>query len=176
MKKVVWIILILLFALPLSMATAQDPAPNTTQDNACYEGGSMAGKCDTEWEWVCGWYLARWEANGGWNAVGNSLNNACASLLPPRPAENFATDSSGSAVVAGPGCIPFFGGFYVNFVGFSIAAPTIIYDDTNCTNDVSMIGTALVYAADIVAAEALCQNTFGLAVFNNPAPNIYTCI
>lgn len=49
---------IMLFVLP---ALAADDAA----DNACYDGGSMAGKCnlsteaETEWAWTCGWYIAR---------------------------------------------------------------------------------------------------------------------
>lgn len=51
---------IMLFVIP---ALAADDAA----DNACYEGGSMAGKCnlsteaETEWAWTCGWYIARAE-------------------------------------------------------------------------------------------------------------------
>lgn len=39
--------------------------PNDPDDNdranACYEGGSMEGKCDEEIEWSAGWYLIRYE-------------------------------------------------------------------------------------------------------------------
>jgi len=35
------------------------PACFTPEDNACYAGGAMEGKCDTEWEWLGGWHLAR---------------------------------------------------------------------------------------------------------------------
>jgi hypothetical protein len=37
-----------------------DPAVNE-RANACYEGASLAGKCDTEEMWVAGWYLIRFE-------------------------------------------------------------------------------------------------------------------
>lgn len=83
MKKVFWLILIIVVAFPMNMISAQEP--NTKEDNACYEGGSMAGKCDTPWEWVCGWYLARWEANGGWSTKNNLFNDSCVSLLPSVP-------------------------------------------------------------------------------------------
>ena len=37
-----------------------DPAINP-RANACYDGGTMEGKCDTEWEYNAGWYLIRFE-------------------------------------------------------------------------------------------------------------------
>lgn len=89
MKKAIWILLIIVLAFPIGMVSAQEPG--TKEDNACYEGGSMAGKCDTPWEWVCGYYLARWEANGGWATPNNPFNDACASLLPPLPSAEAAS-------------------------------------------------------------------------------------
>lgn len=55
------LVCLILFALPV-LATEESAA-----DNACYEGGSLAGKCDwpteaeNEWAWTCGWYIARAE-------------------------------------------------------------------------------------------------------------------
>lgn len=83
MKRVLLLILVFALLIPIGITTAQEPG--TKADNACYEGGSMAGKCDTEWEWVCGYYLARWESAGGWNTPNNLFNSACISLLPPPP-------------------------------------------------------------------------------------------
>jgi hypothetical protein len=37
-----------------------DPRTNE-RANACFEGGSMAGKCDAVNEWEAGWYLIRFE-------------------------------------------------------------------------------------------------------------------
>jgi hypothetical protein len=55
------IIVALSAALGLGLIAADDsqPEPGTPEDNACYDGGLMAGKCDTDWEWNGGWYLAR---------------------------------------------------------------------------------------------------------------------
>lgn len=39
---------------------ANDPELNPNA-NACLEGGSMAGKCNSDWEWTCGWHLIRLE-------------------------------------------------------------------------------------------------------------------
>jgi hypothetical protein len=54
------LMLVLSAALGLGLIAAEDaPEPNTPEDNACYEGGVMAGKCDSDWAWKGGWYLAR---------------------------------------------------------------------------------------------------------------------
>jgi len=37
-----------------------DPAVNE-RANACYEGGTLEGKCDSQLEWDAGWYLIRYE-------------------------------------------------------------------------------------------------------------------
>jgi hypothetical protein len=33
---------------------------DSSMDNECYEDGTMAGRCNTEWDWNGGWYLARY--------------------------------------------------------------------------------------------------------------------
>jgi len=37
-----------------------DPNEND-RANACYEGGTLEGKCITDLEWIAGWYLIRFE-------------------------------------------------------------------------------------------------------------------
>ncbi len=37
-----------------------DPRVNE-RANACYDGGTLAGKCDEQAEWDAGWYLIRFE-------------------------------------------------------------------------------------------------------------------
>ncbi|MBZ0305231.1 MAG: hypothetical protein K8I82_04100, partial [Anaerolineae bacterium] len=64
-----------------------EPSAGSKGDNACHEGGSMAGKCDTEWEWTCGWYLARFEAG-----VNSGVPASCQILvdLIPKPPQDEA--------------------------------------------------------------------------------------
>lgn len=93
MKRLMLVLLAIALWIPIGMVNAQEPLPGTKEDNACNPGGSMAGKCETPWHWVCGYYLARWEAAGGWNTQGNVLNDACVSLLPTAP------EASGSGII-----------------------------------------------------------------------------
>ena len=54
----------LMCVLGLSLA-AQDAEPNdprvNERANACYDGGTLEGKCQIEEEWKAGWYLIRVE-------------------------------------------------------------------------------------------------------------------
>jgi len=66
------------------ISSASEPKPETPEDNACYAGGAMEYKCDTDWEWTCGWYLARWITAGGWQ--GNFvMPTDCLILIILRP-------------------------------------------------------------------------------------------
>lgn len=81
------VVILIATAVPLSNVTAQQPLPGTPQDNACNIGGTMEGKCDTQWEWTCGWYVAQWFNKGGWNTANNTIPDWCLPdiLLPPKP-------------------------------------------------------------------------------------------
>lgn len=70
MKRYTTVLLTCFVVLLMSLAVmAQDaPADGSPADNACFEGGSLAGKCDwptaaeRDWAWTCGWYIARVES------------------------------------------------------------------------------------------------------------------
>jgi hypothetical protein len=69
MKRLLLIILLFLFSLLLVNAeegfddqgNPNDPAINE-RANACYDGGEWEGMCDTEIEWIGGWYRIRLRA------------------------------------------------------------------------------------------------------------------
>lgn len=88
-----WMILLVLF-IPMGVVYADDPAPGSPQDNACYEGGVLAGVCSTPQDWECGYSFARWEAAGGLSGR-NSIAIGCESLLLPI-IENIALGGYGS--------------------------------------------------------------------------------
>lgn len=68
------VLLIALFALTLASAAQEETVTELPEDNACYAGGSLEGKCDwptdaeDEWAWTCGWYIARAENGVIWRA------------------------------------------------------------------------------------------------------------
>ena len=80
MKHIILIGLVLVVLLgAFSMVSAQD------SDNAC-AGGLLDGRCNSDWAWICGYYLEHWQAAGGWNSS-YAFPDWCdpASLLPPKP-------------------------------------------------------------------------------------------
>ena len=88
MKHLIKVILLVAFiitsAFPLAIVHADEPAIGSPEDNACNPSGVMDGKCDTDWEWGCGYYLARWLSAGGWSGTYHMIAD-CVSLLPPVP-------------------------------------------------------------------------------------------
>lgn len=56
-----------------------DPTIND-RANACYADGSMAGKCDSVWEWTCGWHIIRLEQG---LITREQVPQFCESLVPP---------------------------------------------------------------------------------------------
>jgi hypothetical protein len=70
LKQLIVMLLVLLSISGAVMAEAgfddegnpNNPAVNE-RANACYEGGSLEGKCDTQEEWDAGWYLIRYQVN-----------------------------------------------------------------------------------------------------------------
>lgn len=174
MKKILWLLLIILLVVVVTPLHAQEPTVGSKEDNACNEGGSMAGKCDTPWEWVCGYYLARWEEAGGWSG-GYNLPTWCESVLPARPVDPI----TGAVVVVGPGCVSVPGWWSVDFKGgFTIPAPVFSYPPMDCTAAPNgQFLNPMVYAVNQPAAAALCQSTFLRP--NTTAtqhPNIFQCI
>jgi hypothetical protein len=67
LKVKLLMLLMVLFALTLASAAQDENTGESPEDNACYAGGSLEGKCDwptdaeDEWAWTCGWYIARAE-------------------------------------------------------------------------------------------------------------------
>lgn len=65
--RIYFLIFSLITAVAIGVgATAQmTQDPLLENDNECFAGGLMEGQCETEWHWVCGWYIRNWRVNGG---------------------------------------------------------------------------------------------------------------
>jgi len=120
MKKPISLVLlfalIALVALPLGLlpTSAQTETPdsllctedgsngilcNTVADNECFPGGDLAwtsgnGPCEqgNEQLWVCGWYLARYNAH-----LISTMPLDCQWVFPPTPTPTLLKHSVGSA-------------------------------------------------------------------------------
>jgi len=148
MKRFLPIVLILIFATVLvqaedDMGNVNDPGEND-RANACYDDGSLAYKCDTDWEWECGWYLIRFEYD---SLSRDNFPDWCASLLPP--IEENSTEVEG--------CRPHLGSYLYFGSGNYLASGAPTYSDARCTNAYSNINSDLVYApGGSTEATAIC--------------------
>lgn len=146
MKTFALIGIALLLLLLVPVVGAQQPTSGV--DNACEAGGSMAGKCTSEWHWTCGWYVARYER--GEFSLGQVPADCAASLIvpylpPTQVVEQFCTMTTqiypstftfayapGSAVPAGTYAVAsdkVFGGGAAteHFADYFSSKPAIVY-------------------------------------------------
>lgn len=162
----------LIFAQSDDQGDPNNPLSNG-RANACYAGGSMEGKCDTEWEWEAGWYLIRFE----YGLISREDFFAqYAGLLPAEviPTEVEAVVSSTPVFVCGG---PVYGSLYVKF-GTSdfLASPVSSYSDSSCTTPDTLIFLNLVYTtAGNSAATNLCISRFSATTAALLGNNIYYC-
>lgn len=159
--------------------------PTTNPDaNACYEGGSFDGKCDTtdvngddkiddfdrDWMYAAGWYQIRWECSM------IAREDIPASFRPPL----IVFSSSGGTNSAGGGgnnCILFAGGYFsVNPAGQFIPVGATRYDDSTCTFSTLPTNTfTMAYAPGGSAqADALCAGA-GFINGGSLAGDFYDC-
>jgi hypothetical protein len=143
-------LLLLLAFLSFALDDQGNPNDPTVNDraNACYEDGSMAGKCDTAWEWEGGWYLIRFQFN---LISREDFPTQYTILLPPLPEEETTEYHLG--------CFPVGDGLYAKFNdGNYLPSPATYYNNAACTNVWGSSGYALVYAPSGEAdALTICQ-------------------
>jgi hypothetical protein len=184
MQRLLGIVFIFTLLLTsVGLAGAQEPPINTPADNACNEGGAMAGKCgNSEWAWTCGWHLARWLTRGGWGGT-YAMPDTCAILLPPRPPVSVAgsTDSTTAAFVDNTritGCVLINPGTYASLTNaLSIPAGTQVFSDASCSVGAGILGTNFVYDPSPLGsnADALCLAEFSLPRSIGAGPNFHLC-
>ena len=158
LRRSLLIIFILSITISLVLAVDDQGNPNdptvNERANACYDDGSMGGKCETDWEWVCGWHLIRFEYDLIERA---DFLAACSSVLPPEaiPEQPATTVSTGSNLI----CIEFVSGYYLDFSDSNFLFPALIYSDANCSVfNVIETSSPLVNAPDVGAASTICAN------------------
>ena len=138
------------------------PECGTRADNECYEGGTMAGKCDNEWLWKAGWEIARF--NDG-RLTREQVNEAWRFLLPP-PVEEVPG-------VTGlvPGCYQSFDRSYdLEYFGpINTAHNSLMWDssDGSCSGNI-VYEDAIIYATSLSEALDLCE-----MVWSDPFIDVY---
>lgn len=151
-----------------------DPNENE-RANACFDGGSIEGKCETSWEWECGWYLIQFD----YNLIDREVFPTwCVTLLPPEIVQETA-DTGFS--YPGADCIPVSATpRYTDFGGGNYLEYLTGLDNPSCT-PVGRASTSkypLVYAPEgLAAANDICiAHGHGNVILGPSGDNVYYCI
>lgn len=135
-----------------------DPNENE-RANACYEGGSMEDKCDTDWEWMCGWYIIRLDPQN--EASRAEFPPACINLLPPQiivePVSSSAPPVLGG-LVAGCYTSTSFSTWSVIWNGGNGPQVVDYYLNNNCAGAPHYANHATFYFGTFAEAVIVCQN------------------
>ena len=155
-----------------------DPAVND-RANACFAGGDMEGKCDTEWEWMCGWHIIRLDDPQD-EASRTAFPPACASLLPALNVIEPQTPVIITFHTAG--CVKYqddaAGVFSIDFGGGNYKPlGTQTYETANCTPPLGITsGVPVVYAPDgAAAARILCTTNGHTSLGDRLLNGVYKC-
>lgn len=174
MRRFLLIVTLFIGVMLGNLTTAQESTNEI--DNECYTGGELEGKCTTEWDWTCGWYIRNWRNTGGpipdWcHYQINPVPAASAVVNPPKPVPQYP---SAGCVYNGPVYND-----YTNFGGgWWLPINATIYTDANCQNAISSSWLyPVIYSPAPYDAQTLCQEAFGTSIWNNVAngTDIYLC-
>lgn len=182
MKRLTVLAVLLLGVWGMSAAQDGDPVPNdpTVNDaaNACYSGGSMAGKCgldadgdgaleqhELDWAWACGWYAIRVEAG---MIAASGVPEWCGTAPVELPANCYNHNNGGSLLYVGPA---------------NTIDNMIYFFEDNCQGDAYLYGdTAIILTNDANEAETICLSFTGAGgVYQMSAqgwqtpPNFWEC-
>ena len=183
MKQLISILIILVFAVT---AFAQDNGQNDPSTdptaNACYDGGSMAGKCnedmdgdgilsqyEIDWAWECGWYAIRHETG---IFTDNDIPPRCAEAVnvPVHYNDNCYTNGEGSSIA---------------YIGPENTRGNILFfSNQDCSGESYLNPNIfIVFAANETEAVELCELQGNVVYtellrhlhYNTPA-NVYGCV
>jgi len=146
-----------------------DPNVND-RANACFEGGSMAGRCEIELHWTAGWYLIRYEY-GIFSR--DEVHSLVAWVLPPEPEDvPGGKPISACAFAWNPN-------FYVDFSGSNFVGSGNYWSDPACTVPNGNLSRKWVYSPSGQAnATNICVANMGAGYFATPShgPLVFECI
>lgn len=179
-KRVSLFVVLMIFISALTNAeeTPNPLDPRTNENaNACYQGGSMDGRCQNALHWNAGWYLIRWEFM---LMTREDVPLIYAWVLPPLKADG---SDAGLPSFPSVGCVMSDSGLYVNFKGgYSLPPGSPIYTNAGCTNLSGFLtgdpgGTEfnLLYVPSSYDALTLCLASGGTSIANTSG-NLVQCL
>lgn len=145
------------------------PECYTPDDNECYVGGEMENRCLTDYDWIVGWYLARY------NDGIFEREDIPEAYRPPAPHED-ATNSNGNKA-----CLAIDSWFVpkssLSSLGGSVST-VVLFSDSKCTT--TSVSYALLVKANAAKADTICNNFYppngGALNYNSVYPNLRRCI
>lgn len=154
--RTIWILALLCLLFGLTLASAAQTVEGSPEDNACYTGGSLEGRCDwptdaeDAWAWHCGWYIARVDI--GVFTV-NDVPAWCNYFVAP---QIVCYDS------ADPGQVDFILSAALNTASNASGYSSV---DGSCSGSVSQTDT-IVTAVTALDAAAVCESLLGPSYAN----------
>lgn len=152
-----------------------DPTINE-RANACFEGGSMAGRCDSELDWQAGWYLIRFETG---LLTREDIPSWVAWVIPseetPKTNEDETPEPNEEEAPEPIVCVSIGGGFGI-FVDNILTKGSQLYTTSNCaTGPYITTSDDFVIAGSSAEALALCQTIISYYNDANVAGSAWVC-
>lgn len=175
-----FIVLLMTSSFAFALDDQGNPNDPNTNDraNACYEEGSMASKCDTEWEWVCGWHLIQFEYG---LTDREEFPSGCISVIPPEILPEPLAIIVPTILTPSGGCIStiFVPTTSINFAGgYFLPSGSNIYGSNVCTGIPSFTTSIdYVFAPAPFDPLALCNlnGVYSSVTLNGARPDVYSC-
>jgi hypothetical protein len=150
------------------LGNPNDPNVNE-RANACFEGGSMAGRCENELHWTAGWYLIRFEY-GIFSR--DEVHSLVAWVLPPESQDAPPGSSVKRCALAwNPN-------YYVDFSGSDFVNSGNYWSDPDCTINNGNLGRNWVFSPSGQAnATSICVANLGVNYVAIPShgPVVFEC-
>ncbi|MGB7338367.1 MAG: hypothetical protein WBC91_05700 [Phototrophicaceae bacterium] len=131
-----------------------DPTINI-RANACFDEGSLAGKCDSDLMWTAGWYLIRLE-QGIFSA--EDIPSFLWWILPQDSSDDSSTSPTSPSIEPSNGCYDNGSESMILTSETDQKNNTVIYDDLDCTTVAIGSNIITVTGSNEINATTACQN------------------
>lgn len=144
----------------------------TPEDNECYPDGEMADRCETDYDWNFGWYLARY--NNGQIAY-DDIPEAYRPILVSDGGDDVAISVGGCIQILSTSYVP---GAVLSSLGSSVSVVQA-YDDADCSS--TSVSYALFATSSPTQAADVCDTYYGgpgagsEVDYSSAFPNLWRC-
>lgn len=165
------VLILLISGVVLAQEATNTNDPNINEDaNACFEGGEMEGKCNSEIEWVAGWYLIRFHAG---IFTREEIPSFVVWVLPPESVPEIVISTVADT---GPVCINNGSQSLILTHALNTFSNYGLEGNPNCITSGSFPSSArsVVTGNDDTEALANCRNVFTVRDYRNHTVQLWT--